>query len=144
MLELRQTARRLLRATGFTVTTVLTLAIGIGATTAIFSVVNGVLLKPLPFPEPESLVALRHQLPAVGGSDWAASPAIYFTYREHTETFESVSLYMYNRASVTGSGDPEEVRRLLATHEFFDTLGVPRCSAERSPRLTTSRAIHLS
>ena len=124
MVELRQTIRRLFSAPGFTLTTMLTLAVGIGATIAIFSVVNGILFKPLPFREPERLVALRHQLPAAGRDDAAASPAIYFTYREHTEAFESVALYTYNRASVTGNGDPEEVSRLLATHEFLDTLGV--------------------
>jgi predicted permease len=124
MAELRQTIRRLFRVPAFTLTTVLTLAIAIGATTAIFSVVNGILLKPLPFPESERLVALRHRLPALGRSDWAASPAIYFTYREHTEVFESVALYTYNRASVTGADEPEEVRRLLATHELLGTLGV--------------------
>ena len=124
MAELRQTIRRLFRAPGFTLTTALTLAIGIGATTAIFSVVNGILLKPLPFPESEQLVALRHQLPGLGRSDFAASPAIYFTYREHANVFESVALYTYNRASVTGTGEPEEVRRLLATHDLLGTLGV--------------------
>ena len=124
MIELRQTARRLARTPGFTVTTVLTLAIGIGATTAIFSVVNSVLLKPLPFPEPERLVALRHQAPGRGEYDLPASVPIYLTYREHDETFESIALYSYGRASVTGRGEPEEVRRLRATYELLDILRV--------------------
>jgi predicted permease len=124
MIQLVQTIRRLLRAPGFTLTTVLTLAIGIGATTAIFSVVNGILIKPLPFPESDRLIALRHQTPSDGSFNQAASPALYFTYRENSETLESVALWFPNTASVTGAGDPEEVRRLQVTHEFLPTLDV--------------------
>lgn len=125
MIALRQIARRLLRTPGFTAITLLTLAIGIGGTAAIFSVVNGVLLKPLPFTEPARLVALRHRIPGMYDDfDLPASVPLYFTYREHSRTFESVALYTYNAASVTGSGTPQEVRRLLVTHEFLGTLGV--------------------
>jgi predicted permease len=124
MIQLGQTVRRLLQSPGFTLTTVLTLAIGIGATIAIFSVVNGVLLKPLPFPESDRLIALVHQAPGVGESELAASPAMYFTYRDNNETFESVALWYPNTASVTGAGDPEEVQRLVSTHEFLPMLRV--------------------
>lgn len=124
MIHLRQTIRRLRSTPAFTFTTVLTLAIGIGATTAIFSVVNSVLLKPLPYHEPERLMALRHQMPGNGQFDLPASVPIYFTYREHNETFESVALYSYGTASIIGRGEPEEVRELRATHEFLGTLGV--------------------
>jgi putative ABC transport system permease protein len=123
MLELRLTARRLLRAPGFTVTTVLTLAIGIGATTAIFSVVDGVLLKPLPFAESDSLVALTHRSEDGRGRGIPASPALYFTYRDNNEAFESVALWSPGTASVT-SGEPEEVQVISATFEFLPTLGV--------------------
>ena len=122
MIHLRQTLRRLLRAPAFSVTTVLTLAIGIGATTAIFSVVNGVLLKPLPYPDSDRLVALRHR--SNDQDNHAASEALYFTYREHSETFESVAIYSGNTATVTGAGEPEEVRRFMSTHEFLPTLRV--------------------
>jgi predicted permease len=122
MIHLRQFLRRLVRAPAFTVTTVLTLAIAIGATTAIFSVVNGVLLKPLPFPDSDRLIALRHR--SVDQDNHAASEALYFTYREHNQTFESVALFSGNTATVTGVGDPEEVQRLLSTHEFLPTLRV--------------------
>jgi putative ABC transport system permease protein len=105
-------------------TTVLTLAIGIGATTAIFSVVNGILIKPLPFPESDRLIALVHQAPGVNQSEMAASPAIYFTYRENNQTFESVALWYSNTASVTGGGDPGEVQRLQSTHELLPSLRV--------------------
>jgi predicted permease len=122
MIQLRQTVRRLLKAPGFTLTTVLTLAIGIGATTAIFSVINGILIKPLPFPESERLIALVHESP--GDNATAASPALYFTYREHNETFESIALWASDTASITGARAPEQVRSLEVTHEFLTTLGV--------------------
>jgi putative ABC transport system permease protein len=124
MAQVRQTIRRLLQSPGATLTTVLTLAIGIGATTAIFSVVNGILIKPLPFPESDRLIALRHQAPGANQYDMAASPAIYFTYREHNKTFESVALWFTDTASVIGNGDPQEVRRLRSTHEFLPLLRV--------------------
>ena len=122
MAELRQTVRRLFRAPGFTLTTVLTLGIGIGATIAIFSVVNGVLLKPLPFPNSDRLIALVHR--SAEAPELAASPAFYLTYREHSTTFESVALWFENTATVTGAGEPEEVHRLMGTHELLSTLGV--------------------
>jgi putative ABC transport system permease protein len=123
MNQLRHAVRRLLRAPGFTLATVLTLAICIGATTAIFSVVNGILIQPLPFQQSERLVALTHRQQA-GLSNLPASPAIYFTYRDHSETFESVALWLTNTASITGAGNPEEVQTLVTTHEFLPTLGV--------------------
>jgi hypothetical protein len=89
----RYALRSLFRTPGFTLTTILTLAVAIGASAAIFSVVNGVLLKPLPFPNSDRLVALTHRIERVG-RHLPASPAIYFTYREHSETFESVALYV--------------------------------------------------
>jgi predicted permease len=124
MIQLRQTLRRLFRAPGFTLTTVLTLGVGIGATIAIFSVVNGVLLKPLPFPKSDRLIALVHQAPGAGQTELAASPAFYLTYKEHSTTFESVALWWTNSASVTQGGNPEEVQRLVGTYELLATLGV--------------------
>jgi len=124
MTALRQAVRRLLRTPGFTLTSVLTLAIGIGATIAIFAVVNGVLIKPLPFPDSERLVSLTHRSEQTPDADLPASTAIYFTYREHNRAFESVALWSADTASVTAPGDPEEVRALLVTFEFLPTLGV--------------------
>jgi putative ABC transport system permease protein len=122
--DLRYGARTLRKQPGFTLVAVLTMAIGIGATTAIFSVVNGVLIKPLPFAESDRLIALVHQAPGVNQYELAASPAIYFTYRENNRTFESVALWFSNTASVTGAGDPEEVQRLESTHELLPLLRV--------------------
>jgi predicted permease len=124
MTQLRQTLRRLSRAPAFTATTVLTLAIGIGATTAIFSVVNGILLKPLPFPEPDRLISVNHRSKNVGPVDMNASPALYLTYRKHNRTFESITLWWNSLVSVTGGGDSEELMSLYVTHEFLPTLRV--------------------
>ena len=124
MTQLRQTVRQLFRSPGFTLTTVLTLALGIGATIAIFSVVNGILLKPLPLPNSDRLIALVHQAPGAGITETSASPAFYQTYREHNRAFESVALWNEGTASITGAGDPEEVPSLSGTHELLATLGV--------------------
>ena len=124
MIELKQALRRLVKAPGFTLTTLLTLAIGIGATTAIFSVVNGVLLKPLPFPEAERLISVGHRSQHIAADDLNASPALYLTYREHNRTFESIALWWESRDGVTGAGDPEELASLHVTHEFLPTLRV--------------------
>jgi putative ABC transport system permease protein len=122
MTELRQIVRRLSQSLGFTVTVILTLAIGIGGTTAIFSVINGILIKPLPYAESERLVAL--QLRSREGQTINASDAIYFTYRDNNRTFDSVALYSLFTNTVTGSGDPEQVWSVETTYEFLPTLGV--------------------
>jgi predicted permease len=123
-MNLRQTVRALAKTPGFTVATLLTLALGIGATTAIFSVVNGVLLKPLPFPEPERLIAVGHRSRTIGNFDLNASPALYLTYRDNNRTFESIALWWNSTAGVTGAGDPEELATLEVTNEFLPTLRV--------------------
>ena len=121
---LRQTIRALLRAPAFALAAIATLAIAIGATTAIFSVVNGVLLEPLPFPQSDRLVAVRHVFPTLDDDEHDASPAFYFTYRDNTTTFESVALWFSNTATVTGAGDPEEIQAVRASVEFLPTLRV--------------------
>lgn len=125
MNELRRTLRRLLLNPGFTLATVLTLALGLGATIAIFTVINGILIEPLPFPRSDRLVALTHRSAQMGATaSLPASTAIYFTYREHQRSFESIALWEADTASVTSPGDPEEVRTLVVTFEFLPTLGV--------------------
>jgi putative ABC transport system permease protein len=124
MNALRQTLRRLRNAPGFTLTTLLTLAIGIGATTAIFSVVNGILLKPLPFAEPDRLIQVGHRSKDIAVFDLSASPALYLTYRDNNRTFESIALWWNSTSTVTGAGDPEEPTSLHVTNEFLPTLRV--------------------
>ena len=114
----------------FTVVALLTLAIGIGANTAVFSVVNSVLLKPLPYPQPEQLVALRQTASGAAGltnitDGFRLSASMYFTYADQNRTFQSVGAWAPGTASVTGLTEPEEVRTVLVTDGVFQALGLP-------------------
>ena len=123
--NLRYAARILWKQPGFAAVAVLTLALGIGATTAIFSVVYGVLLKPLPFHEPDRLVALYHLAPGFGGArKWPQSPATYFTYRDNARVFEDIGVWNAEDVSVNRSGEPEQVRALRVTDGMLSLLGV--------------------
>ncbi|HEX8454160.1 MAG TPA: ABC transporter permease [Longimicrobium sp.] len=110
---LRQHARR----PGFATVSILTLGLGVGATTAIFSVVNGVLLKPLPFSEPERLVGVHHQ-------GYGQGPGTFFTYRDHNRTFEALGAWEANEVSITGGAEPERVEALAVTAGTLPLLGV--------------------
>src|SRR3954453_3763622 len=103
---MRHLLRRLLQSPMFTGITVLTLAIGIGANTAIFSVVEGVLLKPLPYPRSDELVAIDHNAPGVNIPRAGAAPFLYFTYREEGRTFQDVGAWTTSTATVTGLAEP--------------------------------------
>ena len=109
---------------GFAATAVLTLALGIGATTAIFSVVYGVLLKPLPFHDPGRLVSLLHRGPGANLETMNQGPATYLTYRDNQQTFEAIGAWDANQVSVTGRGDPEQVEALSVTDTTLSLLGV--------------------
>ena len=122
--QLRYTLRSLGRSPAFTATAVLTLAIGIGATTAIFSVVHGVLLKPLPFAEPERLVGIWHEAPGMGWTEVNQSPALYFTYRDESETFAESGMWSGDVVTVTGKAEPEELPALRVTDGTLPLLGV--------------------
>src|SRR6187549_363838 len=100
--DVRHAARRLARTPGFTLATLLTLALGIGANTAIFTVVNGVLLKPLPFSQPDQLVGLWQTAPGVKIADLNASIADYVTYREESRTLTDVAIWNGTSVTVTG------------------------------------------
>ncbi len=117
-------ARRLLRTPTFTAVAVLTLALGIAANTAIFSVVRGVLLKPLPFDDPDRLVGVWHTAPGLNIPILNMSPATYLTYREEGRVFEDVGLWNGGAASVTGLGEPERVRILVVTDGTLKLLHV--------------------
>ena len=128
--DLRLVIRRLKNAPGFAVTAVLTLAIGIGANTAVFSVLNAVLLKPLPYPQSEQLVALRFNAPGAAGltsftSGLRLSASMYFTFAEHNRTFQSLGIWTRGTANVTGLAQPEEVRIGLVSYGVLEALGVP-------------------
>ena len=122
--------RGLAKAPGFTTTVLLTLAVGIGATVAVFSVLNSVLLKPLPYPDADELVAVWHVAPgAMGITDAAGglrpSPSMYFTYVEESRAFQSVGLWQEGSATVTGLAEPEQVALVAVTAGVLETLRVP-------------------
>jgi len=108
----------------FTAISLLTLAIGIGANTAIFSVINGVLLKPLPYPKSEQLVALWQTAPGVNIKDLDMAPSLYFVYSDENRVFQDVSMWNGGTSSVTGVAEPEEVPVLLVTNRFLPILDV--------------------
>jgi predicted permease len=123
--DVRFGLRMLRKNPGFTSVAVITLAIGIGATTAIFGVVNGVLIKPLPYPNPDELVAVWHVARGMDfGGRLPVSPAMYFTYRKESQTFQEFGLYSPGGASVTGLGQPEQVRAVEVTYGTLQALGV--------------------
>ena len=122
--------RRFTRAPMFTTVALITLAIGIGANTAVFSVVNGVLIKPLPYPHADELVSIWHSAPGAGFKEGTlnASPAMHFTYREEGRAFQEIGLWSGGSATVTGFSEPEQVRSVWVTHGTLQALGVPRRS----------------
>ena len=124
--DLRYAARALRKAPLFTSTSVLVLAMGIGATTAVFSVVNGVLLKPLPYPKAEGLVGVSHIAPGAPGQsgDLRLSASMFFTYAEQNRTFQHIGLWFAWPATVTGQAEPEEVRGVLVTDGTLQALEV--------------------
>ena len=122
MSSLLHTLRRLAHSPTFTVISLITLAIGIGANTAIFSVINGVLLKPLPYPRSEQLIALWHTAPGINIKDLNMAPSLYFTYSEENRVFQDVGMWTQNTSSVTGLAEPEEVPVLAVTNRFFPML----------------------
>jgi predicted permease len=114
----------------FTAVALLTIAIGIGANTAVFSVVNSVLLKPLAYPKSEELVALRQVAPGAAGlasfSDGLLlSPSMYCTYSDHNRTFQSLGVWANDTANVTGLGEPDQVRTIVVSDGVLQALNVP-------------------
>ncbi len=128
--DIRFALRRLSRAPGFAVTILLTLAIGIGANTAVFSVLNCVLLKPLPYPDSNRLVSLNLNAPGAGGlagfsSGLQLSPSMYFTFQRHNRSFSSIGLWMSELANLTGLARPQQVRTTLVSGGVLESLDVP-------------------
>ena len=122
--DLRYTLRRLRATPGFTVVSIGTLALGLGATTAIFSVINGVLLKPLPYVHPVQLVAVWMTAPGVKITDLNRAPSVYFTMCDEERAFQAVSIFATGSTTVAGKTHPEEVQAVFATHELLPILGV--------------------
>jgi putative ABC transport system permease protein len=123
-MHLKHALRRLVKAPTFTAIAVFTLAIGIGANSAIFSVVNGILIKPLPYVHPEDLVAVNHLALGVNLPDAGAAPFLYFIYREQSKSFQDIGLWRGDTDSVTGIAEPEEIPTIDVTDGVLPMLGV--------------------
>ena len=122
--QLKHVLRRLMRSPMFTVVTLLTIALAVGANSAIFSVINGILLRPLPYPDPGALVSVWQSAPGIGMADMNLSPSDYFTFRDENRTFQQFGIWSGNSVSVTGMAAPERVQGLLVTEGTLNALGV--------------------
>jgi putative ABC transport system permease protein len=122
--DLRHALRALGRAPGFAAVAVLTLALGIGANTAIFSVVDAVLLRPLPFPEPERLVMVRETSPRTGASGIHLSPANFELLRAESAAFSALGAYSMASANLAGGGEPERLQAVQVSAGLLAALGV--------------------
>lgn len=123
--DLRYGVRMLLKHPGFTTIAVITLALGIGANTAIFSVVNAVLLRPLPYQEPERLIRLWESNPGRGLPEFSASALNFEDWRKQQTVCEQLAAYEFATFNLTGGGEPERVAALGVTANLFPTLGTP-------------------
>ncbi len=122
--ELKHILRRLLATPVFTAVTLLTLAIGIGANTAVFSVLDTVLLQPLPYSDPSRLVAVWHSAPGINIPDLNIAPSNYFVYRSENRSFTDIGIYNEDSVSVTGLAQPEQISALDVTDGTLPLLGV--------------------
>jgi len=135
LVDLKHVFRRLRRSPGFAITVVLTLAIGIGANTAVFSVLNSVLLRPLPYPEPQQLVSIHLNAPGAPGlsefrSELRLSASMYFTFATHNRAFQSVGVWNPGTASITGLAQPEQVNTAQISSGVLETLNVPAVTGQ--------------
>jgi predicted permease len=122
--DVRHACRNLLRTPGFAAITILTLALGIGANTAIFSVVNAVILKPLRYPQADRLVFISSQFPQMGFDQFWISPPEFLEFQERTHAFAVVGAFTAGEANLTAPDRPRRVNRILASTELFTALGV--------------------
>ena len=124
--DLKHGCRVLLKAPGFALSAIVVLALGIGANTAIFGIVNGVLLRPLPFNEPDRLVQLWHTPPQKqfpGVPKFALSAANYLDWQAQNTVFSSSAIYRFSQFRLTGNGEPQIVRAARVEPTFFSLLG---------------------
>jgi len=119
--DLRYTLRALRQSPGFAMTAVLVVALGVGANTAAFSVADFVLIRPLPFPEPDRLVRLWEQTP---GYQMELSPGNYKDWKAGAKSFESMGAYVSSAVNLTGSGEPRRIQASRVTFDLLSTLGV--------------------
>ncbi len=120
--DMRYATRQLVKAPGFTIVAVVTLALGIGATSAIFSVVNGVVLRPLPYPEPEGLIRVIETVPQYGR--FAVAPANFLDWRQQNTVFERMAAYAAGTDTFIGNEGPERLPMTSVSWDLFELLGV--------------------
>ena len=120
----RTAARNLVRSPAFAAVTVLTLALGIGANTAIFSVVNAVILRPLGYPSPERLIFLTTRFPNMGFDQFWVSPPEFFEFREMNRSFSEVGAFTTGEVNLTAGDRPTRVRSASVTDDLLRVLGV--------------------
>jgi hypothetical protein len=139
MADLRHALRVLARRPAFTVVAILTLAVGIGANTAIFSVVNGVLLRPLPYPQPDRIVRLAERNKAGAVTD--VSHPNFLDWRARSRSFEALAEYSGGTETVLGGREAVFADAYAVTDGFFTVFGVAPRSCAKGARLRWSRAI---
>jgi putative ABC transport system permease protein len=122
--EAEYAVRKLSRTPGFTAVVILTLALGIGASTAVFSIVDAVLLQPLPYPQPERLVRITSELRGFAATDTGVSPVEFFDYQSLKDLFAGIAGLMPISANVTDGTQPERVEMLLVSWNYFAVLGI--------------------
>jgi predicted permease len=151
--DVRHALLRLRRSPGFAATVILTLAIGLGANTTVFSVLNSVLIKPLPYPKPDQLVGIWLNAPGAAGltnfsEGLRLSPSMYFSFSEQNRTFQSLGVWITGTANVTGIAEPEQVHTALISDGVLQSLDVPPAAgrwltkADQNPH--GSKAVMLS
>jgi predicted permease len=124
MRELKFAARTLSKRPGYSAAAIITLGLGIGANVAIFTVINAVLLRPLPYPDADRLVTIRHHAPGINLAELQSSPGLIDHYREGARTITGVSGYEMRAHNLAGNGQPDRVRAIAVTPGFFDTMAV--------------------
>jgi putative ABC transport system permease protein len=122
--DIRFGARTLLKNRGFAALAILTLGLGIGANTAIFSVIDGVLLKPLPYASGDRLVLVRQSAPLAGRANAGVSIKELYDYREQTQAFDALVEYHQMNFDLLQRGEPDRVNTGVVSHDFFDVLGI--------------------
>ena len=122
--DIRYAIRMLAKSPAFTVVSVLTLALGIGANTAIFSLVHSILLRPLPYRDSDQVVRMVQASPVLGLPSWGVSQADFAAYREANRSFESMAIYAAGEINLNGAGEPERLPVGNVTADFFKVLGI--------------------
>ena len=146
--DLKHGLRVLVRTPLFTICTVAALAIGIGSTTALFSVVNAMLLKPLPYADADQLLVIwEHNLPRNRTRN-VVNVVNFMGWRDRTKSFDGMAALQQNRVTLTGSGEPMELSTLIVTANMFDVLGaspmIGRAFLSGEDQSTSERTMVLS